>query len=426
MKFFTFYLEFSEFTTNSPASPIQTSMVDNSSSFSDNSDDQDSSLNTAKLSPLLNRHHHSSNNKINQQQMDKKKKPAPKPPPSMTSSQSSLQSTNIDLSPTGSLTSSSKIRPKIASFKFQKPPAINKPTLSEHGENITIIENKFSRHSELIMKGSNRVESPPAAIYLTTGGPVTSSLSPGIYLRKSPESMTTFRPQAQGITTTKIRPKSVCERPMVAPPSVPPRPSLTPKQSKAEMAHQNSKPQQQQLSSNDNIQLIDKYPEFNHIDSESDDQSSRSSKDLSDLSLQQKVLINFKKDSTLNDEGRQSPIYPSLEKMIEKDDDDDEEMKIPSEPETTPPPPRKPPRTHSSNSSTGSSSNLSINDGRESILDTTSSLSPKNLKKQHQRSASTSISTSNNNNNPDIDDNSKLNLNSSNISQSKTHHQTYL
>ncbi|OTF79129.1 hypothetical protein BLA29_001356 [Euroglyphus maynei] len=339
----------------------------------------------------------------------------------MTSSQSSLQSTNIDLSPTGSLTSSpAKIRPKVASFKFQKPSTINKPTPIEHGENINI------KQHEKNMSEKNRVESPPAAIYLTQGGPVTSSGSSGIFLRKSPESMSTFRPQSSGIATTKIRPKSVCERPMVAPPSVPPRPSLTPKQYKAEIEHQNSK-QQKQLSSNDNNQLIDKYPELNHIDSESDDQNSRSSKDLSDPSLQQKTLIHFKKDSESIDDEQHSSMYPSLDEMMKKENHEDDEIKISKEPEsskaTTPPPPHKPPRTHSSNSSSGSSSNLSMN---ESMLDTNLSLSSR--KKQHQRSASTSILTSNNNNNnnPDIDDNSKLNPNSIKIQSTKTDNQTYL
>lgn len=399
-------------------------MIDNSSSFSDNSDDQDFSLNATKFSPILNHHHHSSNDKINQQLVDKKKKPAPKPPSSMTSSQSSLQTTNIDLSPTGSLTSSStKIRSKVASFKFQKPSALNKPTLTQQGENVTISNsNEISQNPDPIIKESNREEPIPTAIYLTTKGTVRTDESPGIYLRKSPESMSTFRPQPPIMATTKIRPKSVCERPMVAPPSVPPRPSLTPKQSKAEIGHQNSK---SQLSSNDNIQLVDKYPELNHIDSESDDQNSRSSKDLSDHSIQQKVLIDFKDDSKSNIDEQHSSIYPSLEAMMEKNDNEnEEEIKIPFEPASTPPPPHRPPRTHSSNSSTGSSSNLSMNDGRDSILDTTSFPS---LKKRHQRSASSSISTlNNNNNNPDIDDNSKSNPNSSKITQSKTDHQTYL
>lgn len=333
---------------------------------SDNSD--------AELSPNK---HLANNNNL-------KKKPAPKPPSS--ASQSPLPAE----SPTGSLneksssisnimsTSSKMVRNKINSLNFKSNQNRTKP---EHVKNIFASEN------------NKRVESP-TSINVSTGNSMT-------YLRHSPE---TLIPGGQG----KIRPKSVCERPCVAPPCVPPRPSLTPKMDKNNQDYQ---------SFQDNVPPIQEhfgqtgFADLNHIDSESEDNSREVSFEEKDNLIYRmdelKVETNFKDIDKKDNNKESSPPKLTITNDISTDKSENGTefvQRSSSSSSILLKQPKKPPRAHSFNHSSNefcSSSNTSLSSDQRS-LNVNEEITYDN-NNRHQRSESLPINDGGNDDSNDIE-----------------------
>ncbi|UXI15077.1 hypothetical protein NH340_JMT01020 [Sarcoptes scabiei] len=249
-----------------------------------------------------------SNNHVN----NRKKTPAPKPPSSVSPIPSSESSTSVFSS-----TTASKLRSRISSFKFKPNTSANHKFNSDSIKNVSIDNEGF--------ESNQRTESPPALI-------VYRNNLPEIHFRKS------LTPDILG---NKVRPKSVCERPSVPPPEIPPRPVL------------NSKC----IPPNIDI-LEEKYSNLNHIDSESEENVNS----VKDFSSNEETKNQY----DLSNEISKSMIYPSLDEITDEINEDNLiEYESDSNTESLPSihasnAPRKPPRanSHSSNSS----SNLSLNE----------------------------------------------------------------
>lgn len=331
-------------------------------SYSDNSD--------AELSP----NKHSANNNNN----NLKKKPAPKPPSSTSHSPLPAES------PTGSLneksssisnimsTSSKMVRNKINSLNFKSNQNRSKP---EHVKNIFASEN------------NKRVDSP-TSINISVGNSTA-------YLRRSPESLI---PGGQG----KVRPKSVCERPCVAPPCVPPRPSLTPKMDKniQDQSFQNNVPPIQEHFGQTG------FADLNHIDSESEDNSREVSFDDKDNLICS--IDELKIETSFNDNKKESPP-PKLtitNDIVTNNDENGTEyvQRSSSSSSILSKQPKKPPRAHSFNHSSNelsSSSTVSSSSDQRS-LNVNEETAHDHNNKHHQRSESLPI---NDGGNDDSNDN---------------------